>query len=164
MDYKWKWNGYIAGVFPATARASHWAVHGHMTTNETNAKSGQHCENYDAKRETVHWMAKCWPLLHVIRACSWRWPDAVTGILARFFTCFDPFDQEKMNDIIFSWNHLYLSVSLDFVSINIEITGKHNSLLPWCFISIITQTVVAQPKMKVSVQSCVSPSPCRSVF
>ena len=28
--------------------------------------------------------AKCWPLLHVIRARSWRWPDAVAGISARF--------------------------------------------------------------------------------
>ena len=28
--------------------------------------------------------AKCWPLLHVIRACSWRWPDSVAGIPARF--------------------------------------------------------------------------------
>ena len=27
---------------------------------------------------------KCWPLLHVIRACSWRWPDVVAGISARF--------------------------------------------------------------------------------
>ena len=27
--------------------------------------------------------AKCWPLLHVIRACSWRWPDAQP-----FFHCF----------------------------------------------------------------------------
>ena len=28
--------------------------------------------------------AKCWPLLHVIRACSWRWLDFVAGIRARF--------------------------------------------------------------------------------
>jgi len=28
--------------------------------------------------------AKCWPLLHVIRACSWKWPDVVTGISAHF--------------------------------------------------------------------------------
>ena len=27
--------------------------------------------------------AKCWPLLHVIWACSWRWPD-VAGISGRF--------------------------------------------------------------------------------
>ena len=28
--------------------------------------------------------AKCLPLLHVIRACSRRWPDVVAGISARF--------------------------------------------------------------------------------
>ena len=28
--------------------------------------------------------AKCWPLLHVIRACSWKWPDFVAGIPSRF--------------------------------------------------------------------------------
>ena len=28
--------------------------------------------------------AKCWPLLLVIRASSWRWPDFVAGIPARF--------------------------------------------------------------------------------
>jgi len=27
---------------------------------------------------------KFWPLLHVIRACSWRWHDIVAGISARF--------------------------------------------------------------------------------
>ena len=27
--------------------------------------------------------AKCWLLLHVIRASSWRWPDVVAGILVR---------------------------------------------------------------------------------
>ena len=28
--------------------------------------------------------AKCWPLLHMIRACSWRWPDVVARISPRF--------------------------------------------------------------------------------
>ena len=28
--------------------------------------------------------AKCWPLLPVIRACSWRWPDVVARVSARF--------------------------------------------------------------------------------
>ena len=54
--------------------------------------SGQHCENYDFKRETVH----CYPR-NVDRCC----------------TC--------------SSN---LNVSLDFVSENIEILGKQNSLFP----------------------------------
>ena len=39
------------------------------------------------KQFTVN--AKCWPLLHVIRACSWKWPDVVTGISPHFFKiCF----------------------------------------------------------------------------
>ena len=33
--------------------------------------SGQHCENYDVKRET----AKCWPLLHVIAGISTRFSN-----------------------------------------------------------------------------------------
>ena len=28
--------------------------------------------------------AKCWPLLHVIRACSWTWPNVVARISPRF--------------------------------------------------------------------------------
>ena len=39
--------------------------------------SGQHCENYDVKRETVH----CYPR-NVDRCCTW--PDVVAGISARF--------------------------------------------------------------------------------
>ena len=29
-------------------------------------------------------LAKCWPLVHVIRMCSWKRPDVVAGISARF--------------------------------------------------------------------------------
>ena len=39
--------------------------------------SGQHCENYDVKWETVH----CYPR-NVDRCCTW--PDVVAGISARF--------------------------------------------------------------------------------
>ena len=39
---------YIAGFFPATARPCF----------PPNAMSGQHCESYDVKRETVH----CYPV------------------------------------------------------------------------------------------------------
>ena len=39
--------------------------------------SGQHWENYDVKRETVH----CYPR-NVDRCCTW--PDVVAGISARF--------------------------------------------------------------------------------
>ena len=45
--------------------------------------SGQHCENYDVKRETVHCYpgnssllpAKCWPLLHVTARISARFSN-----------------------------------------------------------------------------------------
>ena len=57
-----------------------------------------------------------------------RWPDVVAGISARF---------SKFAFVLFCYkrNHLVtgpsnLNVSLDFVSENIEILGKQNSLLP----------------------------------
>ena len=69
---------HIAGVFPATARPLIGMVTWHLTMKLFPAKC--HEQNYDVKRVTV----QSWPLLHVIRACSWRWCDVVAGILARF--------------------------------------------------------------------------------
>ena len=82
--------------------------------------------------------AKCWPLLHVIRACSWRWPDVVARISPRFskfaFVLFCFITNHLINDwslgkqrILFPSN---LNVSLDFVSGNTGILGKQNSLFP----------------------------------
>ena len=45
----WRFSRYSAPI--------HWLDHGHMTSNNetvTNAMSGQHRENYDVKRESVH--------------------------------------------------------------------------------------------------------------
>ena len=80
--------------------------------------------------------AKCWPLFHVIRACSWRWPH-VARIFIAFFKicfCFVLLYKKSLNDwslgkqwILFPSN---LNVSLDFVSGNTEILGKQNSLFP----------------------------------
>ena len=42
--------------------------------------SGQHYENYDVKRETVHYYREM--LTAVVR--DRRWPDVVAGISARF--------------------------------------------------------------------------------
>ena len=66
--YSWRFSRYSAPI--------HWLVHGHMTSSNEirfppNAMSGQHCENYDVKRETVH----CYPR-NVDRCC--------TSISARF--------------------------------------------------------------------------------
>lgn len=66
----------IAGVFPATARIQ-WLVHVLANTIKSNGK------HFTVTRENL---AKNWPLSHVIRACSWRWPDDVDGISARFST------------------------------------------------------------------------------
>ena len=63
----------------------------HLTMKLFTAKCHelrQHCENYDVKREAVHCYryrhVKCLQRLHVIRACSWRWPYVVAGMSARF--------------------------------------------------------------------------------
>ena len=36
--------------------------------------------------------AKCWPLLHVIRACSWTLPDVVAGACFKICFCFVSLD------------------------------------------------------------------------
>ena len=73
--------------------------------------------------------AKCWPLLHVIRACSWRWPDAVARISPRF---------SKFAFVLFCFitNHLMTGPlgNSEFyfprISTNTEILGQQNSLFP----------------------------------
>ena len=42
--------------------------------------SGQCCENYHIKWETVH----CYPEMFTTVACDQRWPDVGTGISAQF--------------------------------------------------------------------------------
>ena len=79
--------------------------------------SGQHCENYDVKRETVH----CYPR-NVDRCCLNL--SALFKICFRFVLLYN----KSLNDwslgeqwILFPSN---LNVSLDFVSRNIEILGN----------------------------------------
>ena len=85
--------------------------------------SGQHCENYDVKRETVH----CYP--RNVDRCGWN-----LSALFKIYFCFVLLYNKSLNDlslgeqwILFPSN---LNVSLDFVSGNIEILGKQNSLFP----------------------------------
>ena len=72
---------------------------------------------------------KCWPLLHVIRACSWRWPDVAAWISERFskfaFVLFCYITNYFMTGkrwILFPSN---INIFLNFVSGNIEHLGKH---------------------------------------
>ena len=83
--------------------------------------NGQHCESYDVKRETV----QCYPvnssLLTAVARDGWNL-SAVFKTFAFVLFCYIT-------------NHLMtgpsnLNVSLDFVSGNIEILGKQNSLFP----------------------------------
>ena len=91
--------------------------------------SGQHCESYDVKRETDH----CYPvnssLLTAVARDGWN-----LSAVFKFCCCFVLLYNKSLNDwslgekwILFPSN---LNVSLDFVSGNIEILGKQNSLFP----------------------------------
>ena len=79
--YSWRFSRYSAPI--------HWLVHGHMTPNNETVYRQMPWAGNLAKlwRQTGNSLllpAKCWLLLHVIRACSWRWPDVVAGISERF--------------------------------------------------------------------------------
>ena len=89
--------------------------------------SGQHCESYDVKRE------KCYPvnssLLTAVARDGWN-----LSAVFKFCFCFVLLYNKPLNDwslgeqcILFPSN---LNVSLDFVSGNIEILRKQNSLFP----------------------------------
>ena len=92
--------------------------------------SGQHWENYDVKREIVHYYPR-----NVDHCCTW--PDVVAGISARFstfaFVLFCYITNQLMTDPLENSEFCFpriLNVSLDFVSGNIEILGKQTSLFP----------------------------------
>ena len=80
---------YVARVFSATARPfiGQLMVTWHLTMKVFTAKYHDRATLRKLWRQTGNSSlssAKCWPLLHVIRAYSWKWPDVVAGILARF--------------------------------------------------------------------------------
>ena len=74
--------------------------------------------------------AKCWPLLHVIRACSWRWPGVVAGISARFSKFAFVFLKLFLlyNKSLNEWSLRQQWIL--FPSNLMEIRGKQNSLFP----------------------------------
>ena len=91
--------------------------------------SGQHCESYDVKRETVHCCPVNISLLTAVARDGWN-----LSAVFKFCFCFVLLYNKSLNDwsfgeqwILFPSN---LNVSLDFVSGNIEILGKQNSLFP----------------------------------
>ena len=91
--------------------------------------SGQHCESYDVKQETLHCYLVNSSLLTADPRDGWN-----LRAVFKFCFCFVLLYNKLLNDwslgerwILFPSN---LNVSLDFVSGNIEILGKQNSLFP----------------------------------
>ena len=71
--YSWNFSCYTKSI--------HWLVHGHMSSNnETGSRqmpwAGQHCENYDIKREIVHYypgnVDRCPTWSEVAWCCHWN--------------------------------------------------------------------------------------------
>ena len=128
--YSWSFSLYSA--------PTHWLVHGHMTSNnetvsKPNALSGQRCENYDVKRESVY----CYPR-NVDRCSNWSemaWccPENLSAFFKNCF-CFVLLYNKALNHWSLEEKWIlfpsYLNVSLDLVSGNIEILGKRNWLFP----------------------------------
>ena len=116
LKYSWRFSRYSA---PIT-----WL----WNCFPPNAMSGQHCENYDVKQETVH----CYPR-NVDRCCTWSERVVEGGLmlspdLSAFFKicfCFVLLDNKSLNHwslgkqwILFPSN---LNVSFEFVYGNIDI-------------------------------------------
>ena len=122
--YSWRFSRYSASF--------HWLVHGHMTSNNETVSRQMPWAGNTAKAMTsngkqftvTRWTVHCWPLLHLMAGISARFSNFAFVLLYN----------KSLNDwflgeqwILFPSN---LNVSLDFVSGNIEILGKQNSLFP----------------------------------
>ena len=104
--------------------------------------SGQHCENYDVKREIVY----CYPRnfdccsVHMVRGGLMLSLESQSVFQNLLFVLFCYLTNHLMtgplenSEFCFPRMSLFpetnLNVSLDFVSGNIEILGKQNSLFP----------------------------------
>ena len=91
--------------------------------------SGQHCESYGVKRETVHCYLVNSSLLTAVARDGWN-----LSAVFKFCFCFVLLYNKSLNDwspgeqwILFPSN---LNVSREEVEGNIEILGKQNSLFP----------------------------------
>ena len=69
--------------------------------------------------------AKCWPLLHVIRECIWRWPDVVAGISARY---------SKFAFVLFCYITFLSRETLKFSGNKIHCSPRDQSLSVYCYI------------------------------
>ena len=122
--YSWRFSRYSTSF--------HWLVHGHMTSNnETVSRQMPRAGNI-AKTMTSNGKQFTVTRFTVDCCCKW-WLESQRGfqiLLLSFVLLYN----KSLNDwslgeqwILFPSN---LNVSLDFVSGNIEILGKQNSLFP----------------------------------
>ena len=121
--YSWRFSRYSASF--------HWLVHGHMTSNNETVSRQMPWAGNIAKTMTSNgkqFTVTCEMLTAVARD---RWN---LSAVFKFCFCFVLLYNKSLNDwslgeqwILFSSN---LKVSLDFVSGNIAILGKQNSLFP----------------------------------
>ena len=128
--YSWRFSRFSASF--------HWLVHVHMTfNNETvsNAMSGQHCESYDVKRETVH----CYPINSSLLTAVAHDGRNLSAVF-KFCFCFVLLCSKSLNDwslgeqwILFpstsSWE------TLRFSGNKIHCSPRDQSLSVYCYIA-----------------------------
>ena len=125
--YSWRVSRYSAPI--------HWLVHGHMTSNNETVSLQMPEAGNTAKTMTSNGKqlpAKCWPLLHVSIGglmLSWESQRVFQNLLLFVLLYNKPLNDWSLGEqwILFPSN---VNVSLDFISGNIEILGKQNSLFP----------------------------------
>ena len=101
--------------FPHYSSPIHWLVHGHMTSNSDclppNAMSGQRCEKYDVKRETVHYYREMLTAIardqrvQVKVACCCRWNLSVGFPRPRFEKHWDSRERKCMLTVLIKGEH-----------------------------------------------------------
>ena len=121
--YSWRFSRYSAPI--------HWLVHGHMSSNNETVSRQMPWAGNIAKTMTSNGK-QCTVTREMLTAVARdRWN---LSAVFKFCFCFVLLYNKSLNDwslgqqwILFPSN---LNVSLDFVSGNIEVLGKQNSLFP----------------------------------
>ena len=121
--YSWRFSRYSAPIY--------WLVHGHMTSNNETVSRQMPWAGNIAKTMTSN--GKQFTVTRELLAAVARDRGNLSAVF-KFCFCFVLLHNKSLNDwslgvqwILFPWN---LNVFLDFVSGNIEILGKQNSLFP----------------------------------
>ena len=132
MLNSWQFSSYSTPIY--------WLAHGQMTS--TMKLIASTCHEQATLQKLWRQMgnssllpAKCWPLLHMIRACSWRWPDVFAGISTCFPTSLTHlllYNKSLMDwSLVEQWILFPLNLNVpESVKGNTDVQGKQNSLFP----------------------------------